>query len=40
MGYDITIGDACFHGSKEDAYMTVWAKPGLGCQKLRMAGDR
>ena len=27
MGYDITIGDARFHGSKEDAYMTVWAKP-------------
>lgn len=26
MGYDLAIGEACFHGNVEDAYMIVWAK--------------
>jgi hypothetical protein len=27
MGYTIIIGEACFEGSREDAYFRVWAKP-------------
>lgn len=26
MGYDLAIGQACFAGSSEDAYMYVWAE--------------
>ena len=26
MGYDLAIGEACFYGNPEDAYMTVWVR--------------
>jgi hypothetical protein len=27
MGYTIIIGEACFKGEKDEAYLRVWAKP-------------
>lgn len=26
MGYDIAIGEACFQGDRDEAYMTVWVE--------------
>ena len=27
MGYNLIIGEACFEGDKEEAYLRVWAEP-------------
>lgn len=27
MGYDLIVGEACFRGDKDEAYLRVWAEP-------------
>lgn len=39
MGYDLIIGEACFRGDKDDAYLRVWAESQAHDTAPRFAND-